>query len=102
LQLLVTIWIAVVGLCVGSFLNVVIARMPHAELDEPEAEGFWPKVRAALRFSGHAYSSLWTPKHSKCPKCGRYKFPQELSGEHIRGGLICNDCFMSGGTDAEH
>lgn len=70
LQLLVTIWIAVVGLCVGSFLNVVIARMPHAELDEPEAVGFWAKVRAALRFSGNAYRSLWTPKHSQCPKCG--------------------------------
>lgn len=70
MQVLITIWIAVVGLSVGSFLNVVIARMPKAELDEPEAHGFWPKVRAALRFSGHAYSRLWTPKHSVCPKCG--------------------------------
>jgi leader peptidase (prepilin peptidase)/N-methyltransferase len=70
LQLLLTTYLAVLGLCVGSFLNVVIARMPHAELDEPEATGFLNRVRAAFRFSGHAYASLWTPKHSKCPHCG--------------------------------
>lgn len=70
MQVLITIWIAVVGLSVGSFLNVVIARMPTAELDGPEPQGFWAHARAALRFSGHAYSRLWTPKHSVCPKCG--------------------------------
>jgi hypothetical protein len=40
-------------------------------------------------------------RQRRCPKCRLYKFPQELSGEHVpRLGLICNACFVSGGADA--
>ncbi len=94
MQLLLTSYLAVLGLCVGSFLNVVIARMPHAELDEPEPTGFMNRVRAAFRFSGHAYASLWTPKHSKCPHCGHqirwYENIPVVSWLALRGQ--CSSC----------
>jgi leader peptidase (prepilin peptidase)/N-methyltransferase len=41
---LLTVWLFILGLCVGSFLNVVIARVPHGE-------------------------SIVRPR-SRCPKCG--------------------------------
>jgi len=44
LSSLLTAWLFVLGLCVGSFLNVVIARVPHGE-------------------------SIVHPR-SRCPKCG--------------------------------
>jgi hypothetical protein len=31
-------------------------------------------------------------RQKPCPKCGKYKFPQELSGEYDRGKQICNEC----------
>lgn len=72
LHVLITIWIAVIGLCVGSFLNVVIGRLPFDEenFDEPTPVGFWQHVASAFRFSGRAYRRLYTPPHSHCPKCG--------------------------------
>lgn len=63
-------WIAVLGLCIGSFLNVVIGRMPEEdELDGPEPVGFWQHVKVAFTFSGRAYRRLYTPSYSQCPKC---------------------------------
>ena len=47
------LWTAALGLCVGSFLNVVIHRLPAAALD-PEAS---------------VWRALWQPR-SHCPQCG--------------------------------
>ena len=33
MEALITIWIAAIGLSIGSFLNVVIARLPNDESD---------------------------------------------------------------------
>ncbi len=58
---------AVVGLAIGSFLNVVIHRLPRMMQAEwaaqcAELEGRQPQ--AAARYN------LWTPR-SQCPACGR-------------------------------
>ena len=47
------VWAAVLGLCVGSFLNVVIHRLPAVAID-PEAS---------------IWRALWQPG-SHCPQCG--------------------------------
>ena len=37
-------WIAIIGLCVGSFLNVVIGRLPEDDdLDVPEPKDWWER-----------------------------------------------------------
>lgn len=65
---LLTVWLFVLGLCVGSFLNVVIARVPHGE-------------------------SVVRPR-SRCPKCGHtlawYENIPLLSWLMLRGR--CRSC----------
>lgn len=85
-------WVALVfGLCVGSFLNVVIHRLPKmlerewraqcAELAAAAGEPEGARATAdaspaphapapALRKQEEAPYNLWTPR-SACPKCGR-------------------------------
>lgn len=68
MEALITIWIAAIGLSVGSFLNVVIARLPNDE-------------------------SVVRPR-SKCPKCGHqlpwYENVPVLSWLWLRGR--CSSC----------
>jgi leader peptidase (prepilin peptidase)/N-methyltransferase len=67
-ELYFTVWLGGLGLCVGSFLNVVIARVPHGE-------------------------SVVRPR-SKCPKCGHqlpwYENIPVLSWLWLRGK--CSGC----------
>jgi leader peptidase (prepilin peptidase)/N-methyltransferase len=67
LETLITVWIAVLGLCVGSFLNVVIARLP--EDDELDSDAL-PAWKSTLMFSFRAYRRLAWPG-SRCPRCGK-------------------------------
>ena len=64
-------WIAIIGLCVGSFLNVVIGRLPEDDdLDVLEPKDWVERWKLTFRFSGRAYKRLaWPP--SRCPKCKR-------------------------------
>lgn len=67
---LITIWIAVLGLCIGSFLNVVIGRLPQDDdIDAPDpGDSWWEGWKQSFRFSGRALKRLaWPPSH--CPKC---------------------------------
>lgn len=67
---MLTLWIAAVGLCFGSFINVVIARLPLPDdVDEPDpGDSWWEGWKATFRISGRAFKRLaWPP--SRCPKC---------------------------------
>lgn len=103
---LVTAWIAFLGLCVGSFVNVVIARLPdpkkgspdfadfEAKVDAlPEPEGWWQRWLLSLRLSGWAYKRLMWPR-SRCPKCGHqlawYENIPVVSWVALRGK--CRSC----------
>ncbi|WP_259665472.1 hypothetical protein [Rhizobium bangladeshense] len=76
--------------------------LPHIHII-PTYRGGDPAPKGYLEWHEWARVQLRAGlRQAKCQKCGRYKFPQELSGERVQGGLICTDCFTSGGADAEH
>ncbi|MGR9386401.1 hypothetical protein [Rhizobium leguminosarum] len=69
--------------------------MPTYRGGDPAPTGYlewheWARVqlRAGLR-------------QQRCGKCNLYNFPQELTSETFNRKLICNNCFMSGGDDAD-
>jgi hypothetical protein len=76
---------------------VIRETLPHIHVI-PTYRGGDPAPTGDLEWHEWARAQLRAGlRQSKCPKCGRYKFPQELSGEHmLGGGLICNECFMNG------
>lgn len=95
MEALFTIWVAVMGLCFGSFINVVIARLPLPDdVDEPDpGDSWWLGWKATFRISGRALKRLaWPP--SRCPKCGHqirwYENIPVVSWLLLRGK--CSNC----------
>lgn len=90
-ELFLTPWfLALLGLCVGSFLNVVIHRLPMAmerqwKLDSAEALGLAAEVTEAVTLS---------KPRSRCPSCGHmiawYENIPVLSYAGLRGK--CSAC----------
>ncbi len=78
--LLSPIGLALIGLCIGSFLNVVVHRLPimlerNWRAESAELLGVDPPVDAAAAggaassHAAEAHLSLWSPG-SRCPQCG--------------------------------
>lgn len=106
MEALITVWIAAIGLSIGSFLNVVIGRLPDPEEGDPEYPDYEAKVRAlpdavdwrqswknTLAATGWAFKRLVWPR-SRCPKCGHqlawYENIPVVSWVALRGK--CSNC----------
>ncbi|WP_224243974.1 prepilin peptidase [Hyalangium gracile] len=65
---LLTVWLFVLGLCVGSFLNVVIARVPHGEsVVHPRSR--CPKCGHSLSWYENIPLISWLALRGRCRNC---------------------------------
>lgn len=65
---LLTVWIFILGLCVGSFLNVVIARVPHGEsIVRPRSR--CPKCGHTLSWYENIPLVSWLALRARCRNC---------------------------------
>jgi leader peptidase (prepilin peptidase) / N-methyltransferase len=69
LETLFAIWLFVVGACIGSFLNVVIARLPRDEsLVRPRSK--CPSCSTPIAWYDNVPLVSWLVLRGKCRKCG--------------------------------
>lgn len=82
--ILFDVWLFVIGLCIGSFLNVVIARVPHERsLLKPRSR--CPKCGHQLSWYENIPVFSWLFLRGKCSSCGqpisvRYVLVELLAG----------------------
>ncbi|MEW5742290.1 MAG: prepilin peptidase [Myxococcota bacterium] len=82
-----TIWLAFIGLSVGSFLNVVIARVPHDEsIVRPRSK--CPKCGAALAWYDNVPVVSWLVLRGKCRSCKAPISPRYILVELLTGALF--------------
>lgn len=68
LSSLLTVWLFVLGLCIGSFLNVVIARVPHGEsIVRPGSR--CPKCGHTLSWYENIPLLSWLALRARCRNC---------------------------------
>jgi leader peptidase (prepilin peptidase)/N-methyltransferase len=90
--LLADIWLFLLGLCIGSFLNVVIARLPSGEsLVWPGSH--CPKCQAAIRWFDNVPLLSWVLLRGKCRSCKapislRYPAVELLTGLLYLGAVM--------------
>ena len=66
---LLTVWVALVGAAVGSFLNVVIARVPAGEsIVRPGSR--CPRCRTPIRWYDNLPIVSWLALRARCRSCG--------------------------------
>lgn len=84
---LFTIWLAVLGLSVGSFLNVVIARVPRDEsIVRPRSK--CPTCGTALLWYDNIPVVSWLVLRGKCRTCNAPISPRYLLVELLTGALF--------------
>ncbi|MCC6332420.1 MAG: prepilin peptidase [Myxococcales bacterium] len=82
-----TIWLAFLGLALGSFLNVVIARVPHDEsIVRPRSK--CPKCGAALAWYDNIPVVSWLVLRGKCRSCKAPISPRYILVELLTGALF--------------
>jgi leader peptidase (prepilin peptidase)/N-methyltransferase len=68
---LATVWWGVVGLCVGSFLNVAIYRLPRDDVSVAKpARSFCPSCKRQLTWSENIPLFSWALQRARCRGCG--------------------------------
>ncbi|MFT3842508.1 MAG: prepilin peptidase [Myxococcaceae bacterium] len=84
LETILTVWLFLLGLVLGSFLNVVIARLPHDQsIVRPGSR--CPKCGHALRWYENIPVVSWVIQAGKCRSCkapisARYMVVELLTG----------------------
>ncbi len=88
---LVALWVALVGLCVGSFLNVVIARVPAGQsVVRPRSR--CPRCGKPIRWYDNLPVVSWIVLRARCRDCGapisiRYPVVELLGATAALGAL---------------
>jgi leader peptidase (prepilin peptidase)/N-methyltransferase len=91
LHLVFTTWLALVGLCIGSFANVVIARVPRGEsIVRPRSH--CPRCGHTLRWTENIPLLSWVLLRGKCKACHapisvRYPLVELLTAALFLGAL---------------
>lgn len=92
---LTAIYVFVLGAVVGSFLNVVIARVPRGEsLVKPRSR--CPGCRSAIAWYDNVPIVSWLLLRGKCRRCGTRISPRYLVVE-LAGGLLALACLRQFG-----
>ena len=82
---LVGIFIWLVGLCIGSFLNVVIYRLPAGLSISNPARSFCPHCQAGIRWFDNVPVLSWLLLRGRCRHCSapisvQYPLVEALTG----------------------
>ncbi len=87
MEALITTWIAVLGLCIGSFLNVVIARLPNDEsVVRPRSK--CPQCGHQLPWYENIPVFSWLFLRGKCSSCKTPISPRYILVELLTGTLF--------------
>src|SRR5262245_18493153 len=87
LEPILTVWLFLLGLVLGSFLNVVIARLPQDEsLVRPGSK--CPKCGHPLRWYENIPVVSWVIQGGKCRSCKAPISVRYLVVELLVGGLF--------------
>lgn len=87
MEALITLWIAAIGLSIGSFLNVVIARLPNDEsVVRPRSK--CPKCGHQLPWYENIPVVSWLVLRGKCSGCKTPISPRYILVELLTGTLF--------------
>lgn len=87
IDLITALWLAFIGGCIGSFLNVVAYRVPRG-LSVVWKPSHCPKCGHAIRFRDNVPVFGWLLLGGKCRDCGQPISPRYAIVEAILGGLF--------------
>jgi len=94
---LIWIWIIVFGACIGSFLNVVIARLPKGEFFS-KVRSYCPDCGKTIRWFDLFPVISWLALKGRCRDC-KARIPVRLPFVEAAGALLAAGCFWLYGFD---
>jgi leader peptidase (prepilin peptidase)/N-methyltransferase len=89
------LWLALFGLVVGSFLNVVIHRLPRGNFPGPKRSAC-PSCARQIRWHENVPVISWLALRGKCAGCGEAISPRYATVELLAGGLALGCWFVFG------
>ncbi|MEM7145542.1 MAG: prepilin peptidase [Verrucomicrobiota bacterium] len=86
--------VGVLGCCVGSFLNVVIYRVPHGISISKPARSFCPTCEKQISWHENIPLVSWLALRGKCSACGSKISVRYFLVELLTGGLFLATWFF--------